>query len=145
MNWQPIWSHEDVERLLKHFGGFRKCFLREVHLWKDQHIEEGLSATQAFEQTTTVLILLQRQEPEPLAIEMLFQRVQDFHLGRISTAITFDFDPPLKLRSDGIFYWMDINGSTEQGRDTTWVTAQALSWRDVSDGDGEALRYGSAT
>lgn len=88
-------------------------------------------------------MLLQRQWPNPSAIELLFQNIIAFHLFATERRYEANiYDGTLTLREDGTFFWANDWGKEIPTEKTTWVTSRALSWRDVSDWMGPTLRYG---
>ena len=144
--WNRIVSNEDVENLLRIFGGFHDGCLREAHVWTEHWVAPNLRMHCTGELDSRVRILIQRQLSAPSAIEMLFEQVITFHLQ--PSPHNYDsiiFDATLLLDGD-TFYWADVGGwlPTASDRDrATWIAAKMVSWRDASTWMGSDLRYGA--
>jgi len=95
---------------------------------------------------TRVRLLVQRQFPNPSAIELLFERVVSFHLQPAPQNYdSIIFEATMLLDGD-VVLWADSSDwtYTSENRDSfTWVAAQKVSWRDASEWMGSDLRYGS--
>lgn len=129
--------------MLSLFGGFHDGYLREIHIWTDWCVDEDRSARRVSDNGTALRMLLQRQWPNPSAIELLFQDVIVFHLVASERGYDADmYDGTLTHREDGTFFWADDWIEDLPGEKTTWVTSRGLFWREASDGMGPTLRYG---
>ena len=143
VEWQPVQSVADIERLMSCFGGFHDSCLREAHLWTGYFVDHDLTMVCPGSLDVGLRMLFQRQFREPSAIEMLFEEVTAFYLAPSSE--NYDaiiFEATLQLRPNGTFYWSDTPGGVEHAIDRTWVAARRLSWRDATEWMGAQLRYG---
>jgi hypothetical protein len=95
---------------------------------------------------TRVRLLVQRQFPNPSAIELLFERVVTFHLQpRPQNYDSIIFEATVLLDAD-VVYWADTSDwtYTSENRDSSiWVAAPKVSWRDASEWMGDDLHYGA--
>lgn len=72
MIWNELNDSNDIEKLLKTFGGFHDSCLKELYMWTESYVDENLSMTMSIDLDTNVRILFQRQWDNPSAIELLF-------------------------------------------------------------------------
>ena len=79
MDWKKINSENDINDLLKTFGGFHDGVLREMHLWNDYYVDEDLSMDSG-DGMLNAKVLFQRQGKEPSTIEMLFWGVNKINI-----------------------------------------------------------------
>lgn len=142
--WHEINSQDDTAELLAIFGYFHDGCLREAHLWTKHYVNAELAMTCTGGLDTSVRLLIQRQNTEPSAIELWFEKVVTFHLQPSAENYDSIIFKATMMYQNGIFYWADAPcwSSTKPDRDeVTWIGAKKLSWRAASDWMGSELRY----
>ncbi len=143
-SWHEIKGPDQIEQLMNRFGRFHDGCIREIHVATGHSVGEDLSMD--CDWRTTVHLLVQRQRPDPSAMELRFEEVIELHVSppppdyvSIIFAATF-------FSQDGIFYWSeDVRWSLEstQRDESTWIAARRVWWREASQWMGERLRYKS--
>ncbi|CAN5472785.1 hypothetical protein BH11ARM1_BH11ARM1_11220 [soil metagenome] len=125
-----IWSHVDdlpaLTDFLKHFS-FHDGVIKEVHWVNRSFVSKNLRM--AVEEQASVRMLVQRQWPNPSAIEILFEGVTGLELD--STNFIYYADP--KQTDDGILE-LTLSGS--------WIAFKSFRWRDASDWMDESTHFG---
>lgn len=141
MSWNTIKTKEDIDNLLRLFGGFHDSCLKELYLWTDSCVDENLSMR--ISPSTNVRILFQRQYENPSAIELLFKGVTQFRVTpKKHDPIIYDAS---LIFQNNLFYWADDSSwkpdqVTEY--EVSWISAKSVKWRDVSSWMGDTMRYG---
>ena len=123
MDWKEINSENDINDLLKTFGGFHDGVLREMHLWNDYYVGEDLSMNSG-DGMLNAKVLFQRQWEKPSTIEMLFLGVNNINI--ISTPLNYwymIFDTTLVYK-DGLYYWAEV-GDWERSIDG-WLGSKLI-------------------
>ena len=140
--WRPLSNETDLTELMDLFNGFHDSCVREVHVLSGHYVNDDYWMTVGWE--TTVRMFVQRQVPNPSAIELRFDQVVGLRLT--PPPPNYDaiiFHATFFIR-DGVFYWADTAEwtpeSAERG-DSTWVSARKACWRDASNWMGPELRY----
>lgn len=147
MSWIEIASNEDVDQVMRAFGGFRDSCLREVHLWTDHWVKSDLSMYYPNGLNTRIRVLFQRQHASPSAIEILFENVTHFNLSPTPEQYYPVIFGAKMYMEEGILYWANEEDWSIESASLnlhTWISARQAKWRDVSDWMGETLRYGAA-
>jgi len=140
--WQELSTPEQIESLMKLLGNLHDGCVREIHVATGHSVGESLSMS--VDWRTTVHLLVQRQWPNPSAIELRFAEVIGLMVSPPqpnSEAIIFG--AAFFLR-DSVFYWAEDAAWTPESSncdDFTWVAARHVWWRDASDWMGPDLRY----
>lgn len=143
MSWNTIKTKEDIDNLLRLFGGFHDSCLKELYLWTDSCVDENFAM--GMSSGTNVRILFQRQYDNLSAIELLFEGVTKFHLTpppENHDSIIFGAS---LLFQNNLFYWADDIGwhpNEVTPYEVSWISAKSVKWRDVSSWMGDTMRYG---
>ncbi|SDY91113.1 hypothetical protein SAMN05660462_01199 [Proteiniborus ethanoligenes] len=143
MDWKEINSENDINDLLKTFGGFHDGVLREMHLWNDYYVDEDLSMDSG-DGMLNAKVLFQRQGKEPSTIEMLFWGVNKINI--ISTPPNhwyMIFDTTLVYK-DGLYYWAEAGDWEIGDNSVTWLSSKNIKWRSVDGWLGSKLKYGTS-
>ena len=144
MDWNEIKTQSDADALMKAFGGFHDGCIREAHFWTDHWVSKDLSMECPGNLDNRIRFLVQRQFRNPVAIELLFEKVTRFNL--VPTPDNYDtiiYGATLLVRDDNI-YWSPKGGwspDSSQRDEETWISAKSLRWREV-EWLGEELHYG---
>ncbi|MDH0648591.1 hypothetical protein N5D48_19525 [Pseudomonas sp. GD03858] len=104
-NWLPLLASDDIDALMKHFGGFADSIVITYECWGETHIDEeacivyppdGPQADQ------NMRITFQRQTLENFSVQLLLRGVTEFKMrGR-------------NENFDGIINAMSIEGDTQK-------------------------------
>jgi len=128
-----------IKELQTTFGYFHDSCLKEMVMCNGFHVNENLTMAFGEGLHNNVRFLFQRQYKEPSAIELLFEGVEELHLGNAGFIydVTFNYQ-------DGMFFWADLYGVDRKDirKDVTWVVSKNIKWRDVSHWLGDIRRYG---
>ncbi|MCG3088541.1 hypothetical protein [Sporosarcina cyprini] len=138
MEWREIKGTEDINELLTNFGYFHDSCLKEMIMWSGFHVNEE-TMTFGDGLPNNVRILFQGHYKETSAIELLFEGVEELHLGNAG----FIYDVTFTYQ-DGMFFWADLYGvkRNDNRKDVTWIASKNIKWRDVSRWMGDTRRYG---
>lgn len=145
MTWIEIQSQSDAAALMRSFGGFHDCCLREAHIWTEHSVGDDLAMTCSGNFDTKARILVQRQNRDPSAIELLFGEVTRFNLAPTPDNYDSIIFGAILLVQDGLIHWSPNEDWTQEACDPntmSWVSARKLWWREASDLMGDTLRYG---
>jgi hypothetical protein len=154
--WISLDSQVAIDRLATDFGGFHDACLREISVATETYVGENLSMTCPGSLDTSALLFLQSQNRALPAIEISCERVTGIRLtptadgcdsiimaGEISAhakgyRVAFNFvGGSLKGPPNGSVL---ITARSFEEPDLA-ISAEAISWRPVEHGLGEALRY----
>jgi hypothetical protein len=145
LEWYEIKDNKDIDYLMNLFGSFHDSCMKELYMWTNTYVNEDLSMHVSSELDTNVRMLFQRQFSNPSAIEIVFHGVTQFHL--VPSPInhgSITYDAKL-VWHEGLFYCTDNYDCKPEdlpnGKDN-WISAERVSWRDVSSWMGKESRYG---
>ncbi len=138
--WHRVKSEDDIEYLLKTFGGFHDSCLREIYIWTEQSVNEGMSMSCLSYLDVRMRALFQRQWKNPSAIELLFEQVIGMNLISAPENYSAEILDAWLTQTDDIFRWSDSPAGVDE--ESTWFEAKVLWWREASEWMGPELRYG---
>ena len=139
--WHAIDSEQSITELMKLFGGFHDGCVREIHVQSGTYVDENRALHPAWHIDVTFFV--QRQWPNPSAIEMKFENVARMNIAPEKE----NYDPWIFGASlhmfDGLIFWSEIEEFNPMdpciGR--IWISAKKAYWRDVSGWMGNKIRY----
>ncbi|KAA0548490.1 hypothetical protein FZW96_07920 [Bacillus sp. BGMRC 2118] len=137
MEWNEI-KNEDIKDFLSMFGYFHDSCLKELMMWTEFSVDDNLAMAFGEGLDTKIRLLIQRQEKNPSAIELLFEGVCESHLDNYG----FIYDANITFQ-DETFYWANHYDwkPNDADQDVTWIASKKIKWRDVSNWMGEKRRY----
>lgn len=146
IQWNEIEGAEDIEKLMNIFGGFHDACLKELYLWTEYYVDQDLSM-HIGQEDYRVRILFQREWRNPSAIEMVFENVLELNIRSCPKDYELTIKEAAFIQHNNLFYWADCSdwSPEKSGDGASWISAQKVKWRDVSDWMGPELRYGVKT
>ena len=140
--WQELSAPNQIDVLMDLFGHFHDACVREIHVTTGHYVAQNLSMS--VDWRTTVHMLIQRQFPNPSAIELRFEDVVGVKVCPPPPgSVAIIFSATLFLR-DEVLYWAeerDWSPESTARNEVTWVAAGRVWWRDASEWMGPDLRY----
>jgi hypothetical protein len=142
MEWNQINNKEDIKFLMNKFGGFHDSCLKELLLSTESFVDQNFAM--APNPNTNVRVLLQRQNEDASAIELLFEEINKITIVPAPENCDSIILGATILYQDGLYFWANVDDWTpEENSDyVSWISAKSLKWRDVSSWMGEKMRYG---
>lgn len=139
--WTPIQTEEDICVLMQSFGGFHDSCIKELKYISGAYVGEDLGMY-PFNDQRSVRMIFQRQDKNPMAIEMEFSGVITLSLSPKNTAYTAEILDASMLMRDGKIYWYD--SFFKEKPDVyhgTWIEAEGVRWRCADDCMGNKEIY----
>ncbi|MBZ5724336.1 MAG: hypothetical protein LAP87_05005 [Acidobacteriia bacterium] len=140
--WQALSAPHQIDALMDLFGHFHDACVRKIHVATGHYVVQDLSMS--VDWRTSVHLLVQRQFPNPSAVELRFEEVVGLKVS----------PPPPDCESivlrvafflrDRVFYWAENSDWSPESTvrdEITWVAARRAWWRDASEWMGPDLRY----
>ncbi|AEE92445.1 hypothetical protein [Tepidanaerobacter acetatoxydans] len=143
MDWKEINSENDINDLLKTFGGFHDGVLREMHLWNDYYVDEDLRMDSG-DGMLNAKVLFQRQGKEPSVIEIIFLGIDKINIVSTPPNYWYMIFDATWVYKEGLYYWAEVGDWEIEDNSVTWLSSQNIKWRSVDGWLGSKLRYGSS-
>ena len=144
--WHDLQNQNDLDKLMELFGGFHDSCIKELFMWTDHYVKEDLSMSLSAHRDHKVRVLIQRQNRNPTAIELMFEEVTRIFI--VPSPENFDsiiFGASFIHKND-MFYWADDSNWDPEGQykfaAVNWISSKKVKWRDASDWIGKEMRYG---
>lgn len=154
--WIRLDSQATIDRLAADFGGFHDACLREISVTTETHVGENLGMSCPGHLDTSALLFLQSQNPRLPAIEISCERMTGLRLTPTADGCdSIIMGGQITVDAKGYRIALNFVGGPLKGppNSSTFIparsfdkpdldiSAEAISWRPVRDGLGEALRY----
>ena len=134
MEWNYIKTNEDIEKLMKTFGGFHDSCIKEISYISGAYVNEELSI-QPSNNKREVKVLFERQLSNPTSIEMVFEKVRKLNLAPIDERYDCVILDSFMEFVENKIYWADCSDldihDIREYDDYTWICAESVKWRIV--------------
>lgn len=123
--WRKIGNFTEIEYLSNIFGGFHDCILREAYIWGGSYVNEELEIVFPDGPVDKkVSVILQRQNKNPMIVELCFSGVAEFSL------ISCSGDGYGVIGGGGVMlHEMGVSFSSAEGG--LRIVSKDLKWREV--------------
>lgn len=132
MEWNYIKTNEDIEKLMKTFGGFHDSCIKEISYISGAYVNEDLSI-QPSNNKREVKVLFERQLSNPTSIEMVFEKVSKLNLAPIDERYDCVILDSFMEFVENKIYWADCSDldihDIREYDDYTWICAESVKWR----------------
>ncbi|MCL2354782.1 MAG: hypothetical protein FWC68_02680 [Oscillospiraceae bacterium] len=137
--WIEIKNNEDIESLMKLYGGFHDGCIKEIRYISGMCVGENLSMN-PINNKRDVYILFQRQFKDPSTIEMLFEKIDCLYLNPRSEQYDgIIYDAYMCFEDDKVVWFDDDYFEEEEegykamydNSNTTWIRADRVKYRIV--------------
>lgn len=140
--WNLLETQEDIDNLIRVFGGFHDSCIKQVFIRSREFVDERL--TMPFDNTPMIRLFFQRQADIIPSIEIQFDEVKYFNWKyddlTYDTGLSIIYEAVLEQR-DHLIYWAEDIDWREKDADKDefrWLAAVQAKWRIVADGLGES-------
>lgn len=142
--WHEIRTEEDITFLMETVGYFHDSCLKELKYVSGAYVNADLSM-HPINDTRELKIIIQRQDDNPSAIELVFSGLNNCKLFPSNEQFTCEILDATLLWKGSNILWADCGGlSLEEIEkyDGTVISATGLRWRAVSEWIGRGEVYG---
>lgn len=144
--WEEINEQNDIDQLMRLFGGFHDSCIKELYMWTDHYVNKDLSMSVSANRDHRVRLLIQRQNTDPTAIEFIFDELVQLCVNPSAENYDSIIYGAAFYHRDGLFYWAnDSKWNPDEPykfSNVNWICSKKVKWREVSDWTGKTLRYG---
>jgi len=125
--WEEIKDQADIDKLLKDYGYFHDSCLRDIYITTREFVDEKLAMH--FDNKLTGSLLFQRQFGTATVLELKFEDITQLNFIPFDETTNAVIYNATLMKTNGIFYWADIEDWKIGDNDSTWISGRRLFWR----------------
>ncbi len=133
MDYIQINTDSDIQELNKKFNYFHDSCIKEISYISGEYVDEK-GAMYPFNSERKLSVILQSQNAQIRAIELVFEKIRSLHLvPKIPSYDGIIYISYFKKEQD-LFYWSDSDEFVKEQKSDetgTFIIAEAVKWREV--------------
>jgi len=142
--WYEIADENDLNSFMKMFGGFHDSCIKEMKYLSGAYVKSDLSMFPC-NKDRLLKVIIQRQYPNPCAIEMEFMGLLNMNLFlEDADGYTCEIPAATMILAEDRIYWCDCIVSSEADLESykgTLICSKSVRWRECDEYIGDEDVY----